>query len=172
MDKSPTKTEQRPNKVPKPKKLSAVEMAPRSSNDFAQCKTLAEALAVGAGKRSSKGSSTTKKEGKISKPRKLTFFAPRKDAPVVRQPGRGSRSKALDVGRSAAAKGKAPKALRQDEVAAPAKVYARDQCHYRLPRLRLRGQRLRPLGWQAGGGRGRQQVATTRLRMPRMSRTI
>ena len=33
LDKSPTKTEKKPNKVSKPKKLSAVEMAPRSSND-------------------------------------------------------------------------------------------------------------------------------------------
>ena len=39
----------------------------------------------------------------------------------MRQPGRGSRTKALDVGRSAAAKRKALKALRQDEVAASAK---------------------------------------------------
>ena len=33
LDKSPTKTEKKPDKVSKPKKLSAVEMAPRSSND-------------------------------------------------------------------------------------------------------------------------------------------
>ena len=55
-------------------------------------------------KLSKAGNGTTTKDCKLCRPNKRTFFAPRKDALVVRQPGKGSKCKALDVGRSATAK--------------------------------------------------------------------
>ena len=103
----------------KVKKKEVVD-TPSRSGPY-QRETLAGALAVGGVKRGSTEVNTTRKPTKIIKKDKKTFFAPRKDAPIVRQPGRGSRTKALDVGRTAGTKRRALKALRQDEVAPSAK---------------------------------------------------